>query len=98
MVSLRNGGLCELVVGMYEQAHGIDEQSHGAGGIEPEGLVADNGHTWHLLHEVLGDEWDDDVGAYKDGDLLLRDAGVDEFSDGLCQAAEHVVLIVFAGQ
>ena len=98
MVALRDGSLRELVVGMDEQAHGVDHQADGAGGIEPEGLVADDGHLGHLLHEILGDEGDDGIGAHEDGNLFLRDAGVDEFSDGLRQTSEHVVLIVFAGQ
>ena len=54
-VGLDDGSFCELVVGTDEQAHGIDDQTNGAGGIEPEGLIGNNSHLWHLLHEILCD-------------------------------------------
>ena len=71
VVTLDDGGFRQLVGGMNQQAHGIDQHADSAGGIEAEGLVGDDGHLGHLFHEVLGDEGDDGVGTYENGYLFL---------------------------
>ena len=73
VVTFHDDGFRQLVVGVYEQAHGVDDEADGVGGIESESLVGDNGHLGHLLHEILGDKGYDVIGAHEYGYLLLSD-------------------------
>ena len=98
VVDLGNGSLRQLVVGMDEQAHGVDEQTDGVGGIEAESLVGDDGHLGHLFHEILGDEGDDGIGTDKDGHLFLGGTGCQQFADGLLEPMEHLCLIILGRQ
>ena len=94
VVDLGNGSLSQLVVRTNEQAHGVDEQTDGIGGIEAEGLVGDDGHLRHLFHEILGDEGDDGIGTNEDGHLFLGGTGCQQFADGLLESLEHLCLII----
>ena len=94
VVGLGDGGLRQLVVGTDEEPHGADEQTDGVGGVETEGLVGDDGHLGHLLHEILGDEGDDAIGAHEDGYLLQGGTGGQEFADGRRQVLEDLRLVV----
>ena len=94
MVALHDGGLRQLVVGTDEQAHGVDEQADGVGGIETEGFVGDDGYFGHLFHEILGDEGYGGISADEDCYLFLGGTGSEEFADGLCNALEDLSLVV----
>ena len=83
VVDLGNGSLRQLVVWTDEQAHSVDEQTDGIGGIEAESLVGNDSHLGHLFHEILGDERDDGIGTDEDGHLLLGGTGFQQFADGL---------------
>ena len=98
MVDLGNGSLRQLVVWTDEQAHGVDEQTDGIGGIEAESLVRDDGHLGHLFHEILGDEGDDGIGTDEDGHLFLGGTGCQQFADGILEPLEHLRLIILSRQ
>ena len=98
MVDLGNGSLRQLVVWTDEQAHGVDEQTDGIGGIESECLVGNDSHLGHLFHEILGDEGDDGIGTDEDGHLLLGGTGCQQFADGILEPLEHLRLIILSRQ
>ena len=94
LVYLGHGGLGEDVVRMGEQLHGLDDEAYRRRGIQPEGLVADDGHLRHLFGQVVGDEGDIPVGAYQNGHLSRCHTTLQQAGDGVAQRRQHLFVVV----
>ena len=95
---LHDGGLGELVVGVYQEAQGTDDEADSTRGVEAEGFVGDDAHSGHDGQEMAGDNGDGGIVAHEDGDAALADVLGHKRGYDVCHLLEHALFIIGCGQ
>ena len=62
-------GFGQVVIGMCDEANGLNEQIDGNGGIQTEGFIRDNAYIGHMFGEIVGNLRDKGIFPHKDGHL-----------------------------
>ena len=82
---------------MDEQAQSLNDDLYGWRSVKTEGLVAHDAHLGLVLHEVVGYERNEMVGAHQNGNRSGGNAQLDELAHLLHQLVQHAHLIIVVG-